>query len=1087
MKNKLLVMMVMLIGSLIIISGVPKVYAATCANCMSNSHGGCANGTYNKYWDATWHMAYCRCCNVEIQGGNSKHNKYTEYASSYIEGQCYRERCSGCSGFATAWTGHNLTGACSKCGELITCGTCGKSAPHTCNPHTHSYSTRVIEAATCTEGGLEETYCSCGDSYTSSTPALGHNWGGYIANGASGHYRVCSRCGEQSSTQNHSFSDLQVSVKHSNSHSRICYYCDYETDVESHNIIVEDYGSTPRYHHDLVCNICYKYRVLNQACSMTTRVIKQATCTSEGSERHTCSVCGQYYDSSIPKINHDWSGWKTDRNEHWKVCEYGCGTETSRGNHIDTNPKDAYCDTCNYLMYIVPKGTVSGGGALKEGETASFFVNVTEGTQPISYQWYYKTSSSGTGIEMSGETASSLLFTATKAMNGRYYYCVLSNPGGSYTTNAVGLTVYYKFTISPQPVSVELKKGETGTFTVGIGEHGNPDSYTYQWYVANSATGGGSKIANATTNTCSVTPTKNIHAEYYYCIVSNGQYEVTSNRAKLVADITEPKVELGSFDDDLIINKTATLKIPLIVMDWGEGYTENNNFIASEVIVKVGGVSNSVSKTLTYKGALGDNYYYELTLTNINGNGKLSLEIPENSFEDNFGNKNISTNFSTNVTIDNIAPTINLESVTGDINEKYINADDTLTIKLSVIEGVGINLNEFTIDDIIVKIGGTPADTSLQRTFKYIEKIGNKYIYELTLTNIKGDGLLTLNIPNAVIKDLATNTNVETELPITLSNNEVVIVDNTAPTINSVVTTLGAYNNTSRVYPDSLLSIHNNWANEDIYVQINAEDNQKIECYMKSIGTNNNFARMDSNRELIAESIDSVITYRVVDMAGNYTEASQTFKLDKIIPNKPVISLFEQRQNGANYIYNADKPTDKSIYVIPNQSTIVDAGNVKSGIETDIAYTYYIINSYSDLTKTETIASPITLPWNEGFLLDESGYYEIQMTMTDIAGNQIISDIYKVYINKKAENTIRIKNINDIGSGINKVTIKVFESDASGNKTSIEAIDEMVIENPYKEIIKNVRLGEGKFYVEVTLEDKVGLTTVLEKTITNNL
>ena len=127
------------------------------------------------------------------------------------------------------------------------------------------------------------------------------------------------------------------------------------------------------------------------------------------------------------------------------------------------------------------------------------------------------------------------------------------------------------------------------------------------------------------------------------------------------------------------------------------------------------------------------------------------------------------------------------------------------------------------------------------------------------------------------------------------------------------------------------------------------------------------------------------------------------------------------------------------------------------------------------------------MPWNEGFLLDESGYYEIQMTMTDIAGNQIISDIYKVYINKKAENTIRIKNINDIGSGINKVTIKVFESDASGNKTSIEAIDEMVIENPYKEIIKNVRLGEGKFYVEVTLEDKVGLTTVLEKTITNNL
>ena len=107
--------------------------------------------------------------------------------------------------------------------------------------------------------------------------------------------------------------------------------------------------------------------------------------------------------------------------------------------------------------------------------------------------------------------------------------------------------------------------------------------------------------------------------------------------------------------------------------------------------------------------------------------------------------------------------------------------------------------------------------------------------------------------------------------------------------------------------------------------------------------------------------------------------------------------------------------------------------------------------------------------------------------MTDVAGNQVIGEVYKVYINKKAENTIRISKINDIGSGIKKATIQVFKSDEAGNQMSEEAIEAIIIENPYKEIIRNVRLGEGTYYVEVTLEDNVGLTSVLKSTIVNEL
>lgn len=42
--------------------------------------------------------------------------------------------------------------------------------------HTHSYSATVTANASCTANGVKTYTCSCGDSYTESIPATGHNW-----------------------------------------------------------------------------------------------------------------------------------------------------------------------------------------------------------------------------------------------------------------------------------------------------------------------------------------------------------------------------------------------------------------------------------------------------------------------------------------------------------------------------------------------------------------------------------------------------------------------------------------------------------------------------------------------------------------------------------------------------------------------------------------------------------------------------------------------------------------------------------------------------------------------------------------------
>ena len=49
-----------------------------------------------------------------------------------------------------------------------------KTAPYT--PHEHSYTLSEVKQATCIADGLETYTCSCGDSYTKTNKATGHNW-----------------------------------------------------------------------------------------------------------------------------------------------------------------------------------------------------------------------------------------------------------------------------------------------------------------------------------------------------------------------------------------------------------------------------------------------------------------------------------------------------------------------------------------------------------------------------------------------------------------------------------------------------------------------------------------------------------------------------------------------------------------------------------------------------------------------------------------------------------------------------------------------------------------------------------------------
>ena len=72
--------------------------------------------------------------------------------------------------------------------------------PETQPTHTHSYSSKVTTAATCTADGVNTYTCSCGKSYTESIKATGHSMGGWKEHSNGGTYTVgetrnsCANC-----------------------------------------------------------------------------------------------------------------------------------------------------------------------------------------------------------------------------------------------------------------------------------------------------------------------------------------------------------------------------------------------------------------------------------------------------------------------------------------------------------------------------------------------------------------------------------------------------------------------------------------------------------------------------------------------------------------------------------------------------------------------------------------------------------------------------------------------------------------------------------------------------------------------------
>ena len=185
-------------------------------------------------------------------------------------------------------------------------------------------------------------------------------------------------------------------------------------------------------------------------------------------------------------------------------------------------------------MHFVAKPTITTqpkSVTAVEGKTAVFQV-AADGAE--SYQWQYRTGSSGTWKDSpaAGNQTAKLSVPATTGRNGYQYRCRVTNSAGTTTSSTATLTVTSasKPSITTQPKSVTASAGATVTFKVVAT---GAESYQWQYRTSSSGTWKDSPATGNQTAKLTVPATAGRNGYQYRCKVTNSAGTVTSSTATL--------------------------------------------------------------------------------------------------------------------------------------------------------------------------------------------------------------------------------------------------------------------------------------------------------------------------------------------------------------------------------------------------------------------------------------------------------------------------------------------------------------------------------------------------------------------------
>lgn len=298
---------------------------------------------------------------------------------------CQRDGCGETHTHIWKKTG-TVAATCTDTGKTeYTCTVCGQTKTTILKALGHKYETVSTDDATCTAPKTFHKECTrCHDKKDeTSGEALGHNW----RTSSDKNSKTCIRC---KTTHIHTWDEGKYSVeptcKDAGKKLFTCTDCG-DTKTVAVKSLGHDYQlvrtdpatcTTPAINH-YACSRCedtvdqedkdhpalghdWKKNddgtVTCQRCGQThehkwnTEVISEASCTTDGVTRHTCSICGDTYDDVV-KGGHKWTYKKTGTNTSVCLCTV-CGKTKEHNFSIfsdkESEKKDPTCTKAGMVV-----------------------------------------------------------------------------------------------------------------------------------------------------------------------------------------------------------------------------------------------------------------------------------------------------------------------------------------------------------------------------------------------------------------------------------------------------------------------------------------------------------------------------------------------------------------------------------------------------------------------------------------------------------------------------------------------------------------------------------------------------------------
>ena len=187
------------------------------------------------------------------------------------------------------------------------------------------------------------------------------------------------------------------------------------------------------------------------------------------------------------------------------------------------------------------------------GETSFFFVEA-EGSD-LRYQWQVNKTGTWNNCTSAGHDQAAFSFTAKASYSGWKYRCIVSNGGGSVTSEPALLTVttLVPARITAQPQNVYVANGEKATFALTAT---GTAPIIYQWQVSKDGGSTWKSCTSSGNNTASMSFTaKTSYSGWMYrCVVSNRGTIIYSNAVTLTVEALEQPV-IGQQPTDVSVKQ----------------------------------------------------------------------------------------------------------------------------------------------------------------------------------------------------------------------------------------------------------------------------------------------------------------------------------------------------------------------------------------------------------------------------------------------------------------------------------------------------------------------------------------------------